>query len=70
MLENINVIILLYYEYFGVLRRYIENGAGVSKWVGQDDRNYKPIFGGLTRFTMSIIKIADFRPKSITQIRA
>ena len=33
---------------FGVLRRYVENGAGVSKWVGRDDRNYKSIFGGLT----------------------
>ena len=32
---------------FGVLRRYVENGAGVSKWVGRDDRNYKSIFGGL-----------------------
>ena len=32
---------------FGVLRRYVENGEGASKWVGRDDRNYKSIFGGL-----------------------
>ena len=30
---------------FGVLRRYVENGAGASKWVGRNDRNYKSMFG-------------------------
>ena len=40
---------LLYYQFFfGVLRRYVENGAGASQWVGRDGRNYKSIIFGLT----------------------
>ena len=44
--KNVNEICCIM-NFFGVLRRYVENGAGASKWVGRDDRNYKSIPCGL-----------------------
>ena len=45
--QEYNVICCIM-SFFGVLRRYVENGAGASKWVGRDDRIYKSIPCGLT----------------------
>ena len=50
--QEYNGVICCIMSFFGVLRRYVENGAGASKWVGRDDRSTSQLFVASARADM------------------
>ena len=51
-----------------MLGRYVENGAGASKWVGRDDRIYKSIPCGL-KINPYYLDLHEVQPNSKFRFR-